>query len=90
MAKGQPLTRYQKGIVNRYYEHLDTITINKLAEAVSELYLCDSDKKAAKLWVSVEKALDKTAASDAKVKKILTDKNVADLAKLVGELSGKM
>ncbi len=87
MSKGQPLTRYQQGIVKRYYEHLDGIAVTRLAEAVSELYLCTDAKKSERLWQTVEKALDKTAASDARIKKILTTRNVKDLAQLVGELS---
>ena len=89
MAKGQPLSRYQQGIVKRYYEHLDGIAITKLGEAVGELYLCSDAKKAERLWQGVERALDKTAASDARIQKILTTRNVKELAQLVGELSAK-
>lgn len=89
MAKGQSLTKYQQGIVKRYYEHIDGIAINRLAEAVGELYLTTDKKKIEKLWESVDKALAKTAASDARVKKIIMGRNVKDLAQLVGELSAK-
>lgn len=89
MAKGQSLTKHQQGIVNRYYQHLDTIAITRLAEAVSELYLCTDQKKADKLWERVDKALDKTAARDARVKKIIMGRSVKDLAQLVGELSAR-
>jgi hypothetical protein len=87
MAKGQHLSAYQKRIVNRYYQHLDTISVNKVAEAATELYLCTDPKKADKLWVSVEKALDKTAASDAAVQRILKTRDIKALAELVGKLS---
>jgi hypothetical protein len=87
MSKGQPLSRYQQGIVNRYYANLDSIAITRLSEAVGELYLCTEQKKADKLWASVEKALDKTAASDASVKAILTSRDVKKLAELVARLS---
>lgn len=89
MSKNQSLTRHQQGIVKRYYEHLDSIAINRLAEAVSELYLATSEKKIEKLWEGVDKALAKTAASDARVKKIIMQRSVKDLAQLVGELSSK-
>jgi hypothetical protein len=88
MAKGQHLSRHQKGIVNRYYEHADTITLTKLQEIVSDLYLATGDKAAAKLWKSAETALAKTGADAPRVAKILADKNVVALATLVGELSG--
>ncbi len=87
MAKGQHLSSYQKKIVNRYYEHLDTITLNKLAESATELYLCTEPKKAEKLWATVAKALDKTAASDKQVKVILDTKNIKGLAELVSKLN---
>lgn len=87
MAKGQHLSAYQKKIVNRYYEHLDTITLTKLGEASGELFLCTDQKKADKLWKSVALALDKTAASDAKVKKIVETRDVKGLAQLVSDLS---
>jgi murein endopeptidase len=87
MAKGQHLSRYQQKIVHRYYEHLDTIAITKVAEATSELYLCTDPKKAEKIWQSVAKALDKTAASDAQVRRILEARDVKGLAELVGKLS---
>ena len=89
MAKGQHLSSYQKKIVNRYYEHLDTIAITKIAEATSELYLCEDPKKAERLWKSVENALEKTAAGDKEVRAVLTRRDIAGLAKLVNKLSGK-
>ena len=87
MAKGQHLSSHQKKIVNRYYEHLDTITLNKLAEAATELYLCTEPKKAEKLWATVAKALDKTAASDKQVQRIVETKDIKGLAELVNKLS---
>lgn len=92
MAKGQPLSRYQKGIVNRYYEHLDTIALGKLGEAVGELYLASDAKKIDKLWVSVEKALAKVAGAgggDPSVRTIIASRDVKGLAKLVNDLSAK-
>jgi len=87
MAKGEPLSGFQRKIVNRYYEHLDTITMTRLAEAVSELYLCESEKKAQTLWKSVQTALEKTPVDPERVQKIVSQKNVAELAQVVDELS---
>ena len=52
MAKGDPLTPHQKGIVRRYYDHQDDMVHQKLSETVSDLYLCTDEKKAARLWKS--------------------------------------
>ena len=86
MAKRPDLTHTQRKIVNRYYEHLDTISVQKLAEAVSELYLADG-KSAERLWKRVETALAKTGAGDARVRQILATRDVSALAKLVADLT---
>jgi hypothetical protein len=82
MAKGQHLSKYQKGIVNRYYEHKDTINATKLAETVSELYLCDDPKKAAKHWKAAELALTNLGVQPAKIAPIIANKDIKALAEL--------
>ncbi len=89
MAGGREFSSAQKKIINRYYEHLDTIQLTKLAETVTELYLADSPKKLEKLWKTAATALARIDDGDGRVAKILAEKNVEALAKLVGELSAK-
>ena len=86
MAKGQHLSRHQQRIVQRYYAHLDTISLTKLAEAATELYLCTDQKKAEKLWKTVEIALAKVA-TDAQVQRVLKARDPKLLAELVNKLS---
>ncbi|MCC6322396.1 MAG: hypothetical protein IT438_13285 [Phycisphaerales bacterium] len=88
MAKGQHLSTYQRGIVKRYYQNIDTLSLHRLSEAVSELYLCEDDRKAVRLWANVESALKKVKADPKRVAVVMTHKNVRDLAALVNELSG--
>lgn len=88
MAKGQDLSRYQQKIVRRYYEHLDTLTLAKLQELVSDLYLAADEKAAARMWKRVETALAKTAANDARVRRVLETRDVKGLASLVNDLAG--
>ncbi|MBI1368297.1 MAG: hypothetical protein GC162_06550 [Planctomycetes bacterium] len=87
MAKGQDYSAHQKKIINRYYEHQDTIVLTRLSEIVSDLYLCESEKKAATLWKRVEEALAKTSANPLRVKILLQKKNIEELARLVNELT---
>ncbi|MBL0921840.1 MAG: hypothetical protein IBJ10_06900 [Phycisphaerales bacterium] len=89
MAKGQHLSRYQQGIVNRYYDNKDTIVVTRLAEIVSDLALCDSEKKAAALWKRAETALAAVKADPVRSRTVLGAKDVKGLAALVGELSAK-
>jgi hypothetical protein len=90
MAKRPDLTSHQRKIVNRYYEHLDTIAITKLQEAVGELFLLQGDpskaKAADRLWKSVETALAKTSASDTSVRTIVEKRDVKALAELLSRL----
>jgi hypothetical protein len=86
MAKGQFLSGHQKGIVKRYYENKDNISTQKLGEIVSELYLETSPAKVKRLWASAETALVNLGASKARVEKIVAEKNLQALAKLVEEL----
>jgi len=87
MAKGHDLSHHQRKIVNRYYEHRDTIMIGKLSELATELFLCTDAKKAAKLWASVELAIAKSGADPARIKRVLERKDVQELARLANELS---
>ena len=47
-------SRHQSKIVKRYYDNLDTIVATRLQEAVTELYLAESDKKRATLGKKVK------------------------------------
>lgn len=86
MAKGQHLSGHQQKIVKRYYQNLDTISLNKLAELVSEIALCSGGtdaKKLDKLWERARLALAKIDANKVAVEKVLQNKDVKGLAVLV-------
>ena len=84
-------TRHQRGIINRYYENLDTITLQRLGEIVSELYLAPTDKKRDQLWDRAAQALARvTKAGDAsavEARKVLAARDIEGLARLVGGMS---
>ncbi len=89
MAKGQHLTKHQTGIVRRYYEHRDTLTVTKLQETVSDLYLAAGDpaaaKAAAKKWRWAGDALLRLRVESDVVGRIVESKDVEGLARVVGE-----
>lgn len=89
MAKGQHLSAYQQKIVSRYYDNLDTIALQKLGETVSELYLASDEKKAAKLWASVETALKKTPLDKKRQAEIVAKRDIKALAEAVNRMSAK-
>jgi hypothetical protein len=79
-------SRYQEGVIRRYYEHKDTIALQRLSEIVSDLYLAEGGE-AARLWKGARAALEKIAGDDPRTAKVLAAKDVQGLARLVGELS---
>lgn len=85
------LSRHQQSIVKRYYNNLDTIVATRLQEAVTELYLAESDRKRAGLWKKVRTQLDKTPADAGLVQQIVESGDTERLAKLVNDLvAGKV
>lgn len=89
MAK-QEYTDYQRGIISRYYNQLDTFSLAKLQELVSELYLADTDKKRDRLWQRVNQALVRLKIPSAIADHIMTQKNVEILAKNLQEWLGNI
>ena len=86
MAKGDYLTPHQKGIVKRYYDNRDDIMMQKLTEAVSDLYVCETEKEANRLWGKVETALGHVCDKNQRVKTICEERDLQALADLVNEL----
>ena len=82
MAKGQHLSGYQRGIVKRYYNNLDSITMTRLQELVSDLYLAEG-KKAESLWKKAETLLAKTDARGAEVRALIEKRDIEKLAEVV-------
>ncbi len=78
---------YQKGVIKRYYEHRDTLALQKLAEIVSDLYVETSETKIKRAWGRVEKNLVAAGVHKHQAHAIVEDRDLGALAKLVGELT---
>lgn len=93
MAKGQHLSRYQQGIVNRFYLHRGSTLIMRLQELVSELALAEG-KKADTLWKRAADTLGKLETEPpipaSRIETICGNRDVAGLAAFVGELHAKV
>lgn len=89
MAKGQHLSRYQQGIVRRFYLHRGSILLTRLQELVSDLALAEGTK-ADTLWKRAGETLGKLETEPplpkSRIELILSNRDVSGLAKLVGEL----
>ena len=78
---GKEYSAYQRDVISRYYENLDTIALNNLQELVSQLYLAESKQKQAKLWERVHKAMLRLKVKPAIIGHIMSKKDVVILAK---------
>ena len=81
------LSRYQRQDVKNYYENLDTALVQRLGEQVTDLYLAEG-KKRIKLWVSIEKSLEKLEVPKSRIDRVVASDDAQQLATLLQELWG--
>ncbi|MBN1436634.1 MAG: hypothetical protein JW936_06145 [Sedimentisphaerales bacterium] len=76
----QQYSKHQQGIINRYYENLDTIMLQKLQELTTELYLAKDTPKEDRLWQRVDQAMAKLKVKPAIREHIMVKRRVEVLA----------
>ena len=81
-------TANQQKIIKRYYDNLDTISLDRLAELVGELYLAEGKKKE-KAWQAVHKAMARLEVPKSRIDHLMAQKNPVLVAELVKELQAK-
>lgn len=81
-------TRHQQGIIKRYYEHKDEISLQRLAELVTDLYLAEGKKRAA-VWKNLVATLEKLKIPKDRIDHLVKTDDPKLLANLVTELQGK-
>ena len=86
-AKKRQYSRYQRKVIQRYYENREQIDTQRLQEIVTEIYLAGSGKKADRLWERAADILGRAEGLDgAEVARVLADRDVEGLAQLAGAL----
>jgi hypothetical protein len=83
----QDFTPHQQGIIKRFYEHRDTLALQRLGELVSDLYVETSEAKLTRAWKSVHKQLLAAGVHAHQAQSIVTDRDLGALAKLLAELA---
>ena len=91
MAGGREFSSQQRKIINRYYDHIDTILITRLSEISTDMMLAMGDqKKLDRLWKRAEQALDKVSKGqpepDPQIVKVLASKDITQFAQFVSKL----
>ncbi|MDX2146996.1 MAG: hypothetical protein SFZ23_05690 [Planctomycetota bacterium] len=87
MTHGGHYTRFQKGAINRFYEHAETRHVSQLQELVSELFLATDAKKADKLWAKAAELLGKLKLAPGRSEAIVQTRDAKALAELVAKIA---
>ncbi len=77
----------QQKIIKRYYNNIDTIQLQTLAETVTDLYLAEGNK-VERLWKTAVTAMQKLEVPQQRIDILVKSQNLEQLAKLVKELQG--
>ncbi len=81
-------SKYQQNIIKKYYENRDAISLQRLSELVTELYLAEG-KAREKQWKYILGALEKLKIPKSRIEHLHKQDNPALVAKLVEELLAK-
>ncbi len=76
---------YQDRVIRNYYQNLDAITLQRLSELVSDLYLAEG-KARQRIWQRAAAALQKAQIPQNRIDHLLSSDNPTLLANLVQEL----
>ena len=79
-------TEYQKKVIRNFYEHKDLRLIQKLGEAVSNLYLETNEKKRDSGWKQIKKMLTDLKVHPHEVEYLTKEKNLAMISKKLAEI----
>ena len=87
MAKD--FSKYQQKVIQNYYQNIDSISLQKLQELITELYLAESEKKTEQLWQRVHKAMIKMKVHPQIMEHIMNRRDVKVLANNVEQWQKK-
>lgn len=81
-------TPYQQQIIKRYYNNLDTIARQRLAELVGDLYLARGAKRT-RVWDAITSALKKVGMPESQIEHLRKQDNPSILAEIVSDMEKK-
>ena len=81
-------TSYQQRIIRNYYENQENLSLQKLGEQITELYLAEG-KARAKMWQRVATVLASLKIPATRVEHLVKSDNPSLVAKLLEELLAK-
>src|SRR5438477_11912118 len=88
MSTDRKFTKHQQRIVKNYYENREAISLQRLSELVTELYLAEG-KARERQWKYIIGALEKLGLPEERIEHLREKDDPKLLAKLVEELMTK-
>ena len=85
---GKEYSKYQQKIIKNYYDNREAISLQRLSELVTDLYLAEGKARATK-WKQAIGALEKLGLEPDRIEHLREQDNPALLAKVVEEMMGK-
>ena len=81
-------SKYQQKIIKNYYQNRESISLQRVQELVTELYLA-TGKKRARLWDSLPGHLEKLGVKQGEIDNLVAKENPELVAQLVQRLMDK-
>ena len=78
-------SRFQKKVIQRYYDNRPALDEQRLAELATELYLA-SDKKKVKLWESAKELMERLGTPASRVEHVMKTSDPAQVAEVVKDV----
>lgn len=81
-------SKHQQKIIKNYYDNREAISLQRLSELVTDLYLAEGKSRETK-WKQAVGALEKLGLKPDRIKHLREQDNPAMLAQVVEEMMGK-
>lgn len=81
-------SKHQQKIIKNYYDNKEAISLQRLGELVTELYLAEGKKRETQ-WKNIVSALEKLKVPASRIETLRKSDNPSLVAKLLEELLAK-
>jgi hypothetical protein len=81
-------SKFQQKAIKNFYDNRENISLQRLGELVTDLYLAEKKGRAAK-WKQIAAALERVGVPKSEIDHLVKKDDPALLAKKVSELTGK-
>lgn len=81
-------SKFQQKAIKNFYDNRESISIQRLGELVTDLFLAEGKTRATK-WKTISTALERLGVPAGEIAQLVKKDDAALLAKKVSELSGK-